>query len=146
MCSGRPHRGDGRTSSGRTSLDVLEPTCSFEPGHHSCRLPTSFVVLKNDRWFLDYSLSSCHIPYAIIMKCADEYDIPSVFPLHDHLFLVECCHCFPLFQSGPLHEIWELLSIGPHSSNNICFSGTQGVNKFWTDVPAVQVKTVAFIK
>ena len=27
-----------------------------------------------------------------------------------------------------------------------CFSGTQGVNKFWTGVPVVQVKTVALIK
>jgi hypothetical protein len=31
------------------------------------------------------------------MKCADKYDIPFVFPLHDHVFVVECCHWFPRF-------------------------------------------------
>jgi len=56
-----------------------------------------FVVVKDNRWFLDYSLSSCHILHGVIMKRADEYNIPFVFPLHDHLFLAECCYCFPLF-------------------------------------------------
>ena len=56
--------------------------------------PHVFIVVKDDRCFLDYSLSSCHILHAIIMNCADKY-IPFVSSLHDHLFLTECCHCFP---------------------------------------------------
>ena len=38
-----------RTSSGSTSLDVLEPTCSFAVGHHSCRLPTRFCNTEGQR-------------------------------------------------------------------------------------------------
>jgi len=97
MHSSRPHRGESGTSSGSISLDVLEPTCSLAVDHLSCRLSHVFVVVKDDRWFLDYSLSSCYILHAIIMKCADEYDIPFVFPFHDHVFLSECYYPFPFF-------------------------------------------------
>jgi len=81
MHSGRSHREDSGTSSGSTFLDVLEPTCSFAVGHHSCRL---HVVVKDDKWFLYYSLSNFYI-FRAIMKCAYKYDIPLVFLLHDHV-------------------------------------------------------------
>ena len=98
MHSGRPHRGDSGTSSGSTSLDVLKPTCSFAVGHHSCWLPPHvFVVVKDDKWFLDYSLSSYDILHAIIMKCADEYDILFAFHFMIICFLRNAATVSPFF-------------------------------------------------